>query len=299
MELDDVRAFVSVAGCGSVSQAALDLNITQSAVTRRLQRLEASLGATLLDRRIRPVMLTAAGEAALESCRRLINDVREVRTVIGNGHVTIGEIRIGVAHALTELTLTRPVDQLRRRFPGVALRLCTGWSRELLERVRTGPLDAAVVLLPEQERLPAEIVGREIGKEQLVVVAPRTRRPHAPRTLQDLGGAQWILNPEGCAARAGLRRVLKRANVDMIVGVETYNYELQLALVAQGRGLSLVPRGVLSRSRKRARLRVLRIAGIHFPLTVWMLRQERFAASEQVIAELSRLLIESFRTAGL
>jgi DNA-binding transcriptional LysR family regulator len=225
-----------------------------------------------------------------------MNDVREVRAAIGDGYVTVGEIRIGVAHALTELTLTRPVGQLRRKFPGVALRLCTGWSRELLERVRTGALDAAVVLLPEQERLPAEIVGREIGKEQLVVVAPRTRRAHALRTLQDLRGAQWILNPEGCAARAGLRRVLTRANVDMIVGVETYNYELQLALVAQGRGLSLVPRGILSRSRMRARLCVLRIAGIHFPLTVWMLRQERFAAGEQVIAELSRPLIESFRT---
>lgn len=295
MELDDVRAFVAVAGCGSVSQAARDLNITQSAVTRRVQRLETSLGATLLDRRTRPVILTAAGEAALGSCRRLINDVREIRTAIGNGHVTIGEIRIGVAHALTELTLTRPVGQLRRRFPGVALRLCTGWSRELLERVRTGALDAAVVLLPEQEQLPAEIAGREIGKEELVVVAPRTR---LLRTLQDLRGAQWILNPEGCAARAALRRVLTRANVDTIVGVETYNYELQLALVAQGRGLSLVPRGILSRSRMKTRLRVLRINGIHFPLTVWMLRQERFAAGEQVIAELSRLLIESFRTAN-
>src|SRR5690242_8866634 len=249
MEFDDVRAFVRVAGCGSVSQAARDLGITQSAVTRRLQRLETSLGATLLNRRTRPVGLTAAGEAALGSCRRLINDMGELRTSIGSAHATIGEIRIGVAHALTELTLTRPVGRLRRKFPGVVLRLCTGWSQELLERVRIGALDAGVVLLPEGDQLPAEIVGREIGKEQLVVVSPRTRRPHALRTLQDLAGVQWILNPEGCAARACLRRVLRRVKVDMTVGVETYNYELQLSLVAQGRGLSLVPRRVLSRSR--------------------------------------------------
>jgi len=239
--------------------------------------------------------VTAAGEAALGSCRRLINDVREVRAAIGNGHAAIAEIRVGVAHALTELTLIRPVGQLRRKFPGVALRICTGWSQELLERVRTGALDAGVVLLPEGERLPAEVVGREIAKEQLVVVAQRTRRPHAARSLQDLTGAQWILNPEGCAARASLRRVLTRANVDMIVSVETYNYELQLALVAQGRGLSLVPRAILSRSPMKSRLRVLRVPGIHFPLTVSLLRQERFAAGEQVLAELSRLLIESFR----
>ena|SRR5438093_5791619 len=83
MELDDVRAFVSVAGCRSVSQAARDLNITQSAVTRRLQRLETSLGAALFDRRTRPVRLTTAGEAALGSCRRLINDIREVQAAVG------------------------------------------------------------------------------------------------------------------------------------------------------------------------------------------------------------------------
>jgi DNA-binding transcriptional LysR family regulator len=57
--------------------------VPKHSVTRRLQRLETSLGATLFDRRTRPVMLTAAGEAALGSCRRLINDVREVRTAIG------------------------------------------------------------------------------------------------------------------------------------------------------------------------------------------------------------------------
>ena len=53
-----MRAFVTVANVGSVSLAARDLNVTQSAVTRRLQRLEASLGITLLDRRTRPVALT-------------------------------------------------------------------------------------------------------------------------------------------------------------------------------------------------------------------------------------------------
>jgi DNA-binding transcriptional LysR family regulator len=76
---------------------------------------------------------------------------------------------------------------------------------------------------------------------------------------------QWILNPEGCAARAALRRVLLRANVDMIVAVEAYNYELQLGLVSQNRGLSLVPERILKHSRMRSRLRVLRVDGLGFP----------------------------------
>jgi DNA-binding transcriptional LysR family regulator len=292
MEFDDVRAFVSVADTGSVSLAAGDLHVTQSAVTRRLQRLEMSLGAVMLDRRTRPITLTAAGQAALERCRRLLNDVREVRAATGNGRFPAGELRVGVAHALTELTLTEPVGAVRRKFPNVALRLSTGWSRDLLERVRTKALDAAVILLPEGERLPAEAAGKEIGKERLVVVAARQRGRSRVRRMQDLGGVQWILNPEGCAARAALRKRLLQANIDMAVAVEAYNYELQLTLVAQGRGLSLVPERILLGSRLKARLRILRVSGLDFPLTVWIVRSEQLIGFEPVIGGLCHALVE-------
>ena len=290
MELDDLRAFVRVAETGSVSLAARDLNITQSAVTRRVQRLETNLGTALLDRHTRPATLTARGQAVLERCRRVLNDMREVHAAAGNGDLPRGEVRIGVAHALTELTLTGPVGQVRRKFAKIELRLRTGWSRELLEHVRTGALDAAVLLLPQGEQLPTDVAGREMGKERLVVVGPR--REGLPTRIADLAGVQWILNPEGCAARAALRRALLRANVDMIVGVEAYNYELQLALAAQSRGLSLVPGRVLARSRLRSRLRALRIAGLDFPLTIWMVHRHPFTAFDPVIQELSRVLIE-------
>lgn len=290
MEFDDVRAFVGVAESGSVSRAAHDLNVTQSAVTRRLQRLETSLGTTLLDRRTRPVMLTRAGEAALERCRRLINDLREVRAAAGNGNLPVGEVRIGVAHALAELTLNQPLGQFRRKFPQIGLRLHGGWSRELLKQVQTGALDAAVILLQEGQQPPADVVGWEVGKEQLVVVGAR-RGHRSARDLEDLSGAEWILKPEGCGARAALRRALLRANIDLVVTVETYNLELQLALVAQKQGLSLVPRRALAHSRLRSRIRTLRISGLEFPpKTVWVVLRERFAAAEPLIAELGSLL---------
>ena len=292
MEFDDVRTFVAVASVGSVSLAARDLNITQSAVTRRLQRLETSLGTTLLDRRTRPVALTGAGQAAIERCRRLLNDIREVRAAASNGGPLKGEFRVGVAHALTEFTLTEPLGELRHKFPHLGLRVSTGWSRDVLERVRSGSLDAAVILLAEGESLPAEVTGTQIAKERLLVVASRQHHHTRPRKIRDLAGAQWILNPEGCAARAGLRRALLQADLDMIVAVEAYNYELQLALVAQNRGLSLVPERILNRSRQRTWLRVLRVPGLEFPLVVWLVCRESLAGFERVVAELVRALLQ-------
>ncbi len=290
MEFNDIRAFVSVAESGSVSLAARELFVTQSAVSRRLQRLESSLGTPLFDRTTRPVTLTPAGQNALERCRRLLNDLSEVRAVARNGNQPVGEMRIGVAHALTEIALTEPLGQIRRKFPQITLRTRTGWSHELLERVRSGGLDVAVILLAENEHLPTGMAGEVTGKEKLVVVASRggTRRP--ARKIEDLVGTPWILNPEGCAARAALRRALMNSNINLVVAVEAYNYELQLALVAQNRGLSLVPGRILARSRFRSRLRVLHVSHLDFPLTIWTVHRQPIMGFETVIAELNRLL---------
>jgi DNA-binding transcriptional LysR family regulator len=291
MQFDDVRAFVAVAEARSVSRAARELHLTQPAVTRRVQRLESSLGVTLCDRRRRPFTLTAAGQAALERCRRVLHALHDVRAATAPDDPPAREVRIGVAHALTEITLTEPVDRLRRAFPRVTLALATGWSRELLERVRAGSLDAAVILLAEGERLPAGLDAVPVGRERLLVVEPR--RPRRPRSgVGGLDGVGWVLNPDGCAARALLQRALHDAHLRMRVAVETYTYELQLALVARGRGLGLVPARILARSRLRARLRVRRVPGLDFPLTIWSVRREGGADLAPLLRTLDQALAD-------
>ena len=289
MEVDDIRAFVAVADAGSVSAAARELFLTQPAVTRRLQRLESAMGAALLDRRRRPFALTRAGQAAIERCRGLLMLFQELRAVADDGQQPGGELRIAVAHALTELTLAGPVEEVQRSFPRVALRLSTGWSRDLLERVRAQAVDAAVLLMPEGESLPSGVTGTRVGDERLLVVASRSQRLQVAR-VADLAGHSWVLNPNGCAARAALRRALVGAGADLRVGVETYNYELQLSLVARGRGLGLVPGRLLARSRFRKRLRTVRVRDLKFPLTVWSVRGRPPLALEPVLAQLERVV---------
>ena len=290
MQFDDVRTFVAVAEARSVSRAARDLHLTQPAVTRRVQRLESSLGVTLCDRRRRPFTLTPAGRAALERCRRVLRAVRDVQSAVAHDGSPLRELRVGVAHALTEVTLTQPVDRLRRAFPRVTLALATGWSRDLLERVRDGALDAAIILLPEGERLPAGLDAVAVGRERLVVVEPRRARRARAGGLAGLDGAGWVLNPDGCAARAMLERTLHGSRVRMRVAVETYTYDLQLALVARGRGLGLVPARILARSRLRSRLRVRRVPHLEFPLTIWSLRRAGDADLAPVLGALDRAL---------
>jgi DNA-binding transcriptional LysR family regulator len=80
----------------------------------------------------------------------------------------------------------------------------------------------------------------------------------------------------------------------MHVALETYNYELQLNLVARDRGWSLVPSRILHQSGLRARLRVLRIDGLHFPMTVWTVTRDAEPRLAPVIEQLNRQLIGRF-----
>jgi DNA-binding transcriptional LysR family regulator len=289
MNTDDVRTFVRVAEAGSISLAAYELHLTQPAVSRRIQRLEDALGAPLIDRKTRPFALTAAGRTAVERCRRFLTAADELRALASSGDDSVRELRIGVAHALTELALSEPVDEVRRRCPSASLRLHTGWSRDLLARVKTGALDAAVILMAEADGSPAGVTARAIARDQLVIVAPRSWGGRE-LTIGQLKGQQWILNPDGCAARSELQRRLARARIALQVGVETYNYELQLRLIARGRGLGLVPNRLLARSPGRARVRTLRVHELSFPQVIWMISGELSEGPEAIVSGLRTAL---------
>src|SRR5260370_28311704 len=121
MDFADLRCFVTTGEPRPVSRAAGNLFLPQPAVTRRLQRMETALGSLLVDRRRRPLALTPAGYDVLESCRRVLHSVREVQEAVARDSVPAGELKIGVAHALTEITLTQPLDVIRKKFSKVDL----------------------------------------------------------------------------------------------------------------------------------------------------------------------------------
>jgi DNA-binding transcriptional LysR family regulator len=291
IEFDDARALVAMVEGGSISQAACDLHLTQPVVTRRIQRLEQAIGAALVDRRKRPFTLTSAGEAAVEHCRRLLSVADEMKSIALGAKTPTREMRIGVAHALTELALFEPIEELRRKFPALILRLYTGWSRDLTARVKNGAVDAAVILLPEDELLPASVEGTALAREELAIIAPRQWRSRR-WSLARLAEENWVLNPEGCAARAWLQREFAKAGFPLHVGVEAYSYDLQMSLVARGQGLGLVPARQLARCAAKAQLATLPARGLHRAMTIWLLSHDTPAPLKAPLKTLGAALSE-------
>ena len=100
--LDDLLALVEFAQAGSIAGAAERLYRTPSAITRQLQRLEAALGAELLDRSVKPPRLNSLGSRVLEQARDLLQRTEALKSLASRDAEPHGLLRIGLAHPLAD-----------------------------------------------------------------------------------------------------------------------------------------------------------------------------------------------------
>jgi len=295
MTLHDIEAFIAAAEAGSINRAALRLNLTQPATTRRIQNFEAAFGgAPLFDRAVKPASLTAFGARVLEECRAVMAAVARLETLRAGHDNPDGIMKIGVAHGLGEIVLTAPLDGTRQRFPNLRLHVSSDWTTALIEQVRGGALDCAVGLLTDAHARPPSLTHVGLGAETIVVVAPKTFEGRTSCCLADLSPHGWVLNPPGCGCRNALVRAFDRGQHAMHVTAEVFGEALQLALLARSGGLGLVPRRELDHSPHRHELRILDVRDFRLEATVTMVRPAlagRLApAIEMLISELRKKL---------
>src|SRR5262249_50318757 len=277
MNLPDLRAFVALAETGSINRASLRLGLTQPATTRRVQNFEASMaGIALLDRRVRPPVLTPAGRQVLAHCHRVLKAVAELEACAASGTEPAGELRIGISPGLVETVLSTRLEVLHNRFPGLQLRVASEWATSLIRKVGNCELDCGIAFVTDRHTLPTTINGSMIGFEALAVVAPRdfkisAKRAH-PIRINDLVSHGWIVNPAGCGYRDALLRAFDRSNASCRVVAEVLGYDLHLSLIARGAGLGLVPRRLVEASPLRRKLRVVEVSDFNPEVRVMVLR---------------------------
>lgn len=157
VELRQLRCLVAVADAGSFTDAAVDLGLSQAAVSRSVASLEAALGARLLRRTTREVALTTTGARVLASARRALAAAEDVAREAASGHSVL---RIGYAWS----ALGRHTTPFQRRWaaeqPGTELHLIR--TNSATAGLAEGTCDAAVVRgEPDRRRFAEAIVGLE------------------------------------------------------------------------------------------------------------------------------------------
>src|SRR6516225_5969763 len=168
--LDDLRALIEFAQAGSIAGASDRLYRTPSAITRQLQRLEAALGAELLDRSVKPPRLNSLGSRVLEQARDMLQRTEALKSVTSNDAEPHGLLRIGLSHPLAEGTLIEPIRALTEKYPNVRVRLLSERTSELFNRMLAGELDVAAVPLAEGRTAPAPLVTNIIAMDRVEIV---------------------------------------------------------------------------------------------------------------------------------
>lgn len=299
MKLDEIEAFVAVVRSQSLSQAADTLELTQPAVTRRIQNFEEALGVELLDRNTKPLKATPMGRVVYEQCRAIVREVDALRHLVTADAPLAGVLRLGVAQTVADVAMLKALHALRGAHPELQARVSTGWGTPLLQKVDDGELDAAIVLLPANRALPESLAGEALGALTLAVVAQKGSMRKRPHTLAECQSQGWVLNPDGCGFRAGLQQALTAQGYSLRLNLETLGTELQLGLVADGVGLGLIPLPLLRSSAHASRLDVIQVSDFRPEIAVWIVRSRELGKMQSALAVLSESVADSFKAAKL
>lgn len=208
MELRQLEYFVAVAEERSFTRAAERVHISQSGVSSQIRQLEREVGAELFDRSARTATLTIAGKAALDHARVALAAAEAMGQAVGEVTDLIrGRVNAGMVIGCTITPLFEALAAFHRAHPGVKISLLEGNSDRLVDGVRGGALDLALV--GTAATVPDGLDSLTIVSDRLVAVMPPGHPLAEQRTLtlRDLGAYPIVCMPAG----TGLRTVFDRA----------------------------------------------------------------------------------------
>ncbi|GAA1356429.1 LysR family transcriptional regulator [Saccharothrix algeriensis] len=247
LDLGRLRALHAVARHGSVGAAATALGYTPSAVSQQIAKLERETRTTLLERRGRGVALTDAAHLLAATADQVLKLVEHAEVTLEEQRgAAVGELRVGAFATAARGLLPAALVALARDHPALDLRLVETDPPQGLEAVARGELDMAVThdWVNAPLAVPEGVSRTQLGEDLADVLLP-AGHPLADRAVlvpQDLAGERWICQPEGTICHDWLVNTVRGAGMEPDLAYRIAEYDTQLALLAAGIGVALLPR---------------------------------------------------------
>lgn len=241
MELRHLTHFLAVAEEGNFTRAAERLHISQPGISAQIRQLEEELGATLIDRSGRRATLTAVGEVVRAHAESVLAGVgalrRSVDELLG---LVRGSLTVGMVTACTVTPLFDALASFHRAHPGVEVTLVEDDSRTLVQRVREGGVDLALV--GAAAKAPEGVDSWTVLSEPLAAAVPHGH-PLAGTgglTLAELGAHPLICLPQGTGIRAVLDGLCAAHGLTPTVALQASAPDAVLTLAARALGMAVL-----------------------------------------------------------
>lgn len=245
MDFYELNAFVELSKILHFGKAAEHLNMSPSALSRIINRLEEETHSTLLDRNNRQVQLTSEGKTFKKFAQEVLEKENELKEEIGGQNQVIkGTLHVYASVTACYTILPGFIKRLTERYPYIQLSVETGDPAGAVAAVKENRAMLAVAAIPENGLAQMETVS--VIKTPLVYAAakngPYTNLQGSP---QDILSTVPLVLPKTGLARRRFEKWTKSRNVKANIAAETEGNEAILALADLGLGIGLVPQIVL------------------------------------------------------
>jgi LysR family hydrogen peroxide-inducible transcriptional activator len=294
--LRQLRYLSALAKHGHFGRAAEACAVTQPALSMQIRDLERTLGVAVVERRPGEIMLTDVGreiarrgEEVLTASRDLVDFARH-----RSGLLT-GRLTLGVIPSLAPYLLPQILPLLQSRFPELRLELRETQTRQLIEDIKSGALDAAMLALPVAEP-DIDTIALFEDLFLLAVPASDSRKENAPVAAADIDQSRLILLEDGHCLRdqalafcATAARGQGTAGGGTVFGASSLNTVMQM--VAGGYGVTLIPQIAADVERRDERVKFLRLENPQPGRSIGLVfrrtspRKADFAALGEVVKE--------------
>ncbi len=269
MKLIQLRNFIAVVEAGTFRQAAKNLNLSQSSISKSLQQLEEEIGAEILHRGARGVTPTPAGEAFLARAKIIEAELRHARDDVQTAQgAQAGEIRVAVSPTVAIGLLPRAVVAFQKERPRVSFRIAEEVYPDMLPAIRSGDIDFAICLVPQRPR--DETLNFVSLVKDHVVPAVRADHPLISGRrlkLADLLDLDWIIYGRTHTGLDVFEQTFTSNRLPLPKStIQCTSFACARALVESGDYVTLVPSQLFFGGRKPSSIALLQLDS---PMQPW------------------------------
>jgi len=282
MELNQLRAFLSVARTGQLVRASEQLHLTQSALSKQIKSFEDELGVLLFVRTPAGMVLTSAGRRLLPLAAKTIDSAQEIGSLAASMRGTVsGALRLGTIVDPESIRLGPLLAALLQFYPQVDVSLLHGISGGVLQMLREGQVDACFYLGTLKD---AEIAVRQLSLEHYVVVGPVAWAEQLrSATWEELAAMPWLATPAGSSQHGLVDQMFAERGLSYRTVVEADQEASMLELVQSGVALGLMRERIAAPALRHGQAVVWPGAHLPCPLSLLYRRADEDSAILQAL----------------
>jgi len=291
LNFNQLRLFLAVAEHGGMTRAAEAVFVSQPAVSASVAELERQLGVPLLEHVGRRVVLTEAGRSLADYARRIFTLAAEARRAMDETRgLAWGSLAVGASTTIGIYLLPAVMGDYHARYPAITLTLIIENTDLVLERLRAGALDLALVEGPVSGD---DVIVEPYREDELVLVTAPTHPLALPRsaTAADLATVPFLLRERGSGTREIVEASLQAHGVTRIAAMELGHTEAIKHGVAAGLGVSILSVLTVQREVADGTLALVRMADLTVTRTLWLVQRREARLSSAARAFLPLLAL--------